>query len=584
MPHPMVYTLTVASLQPVHVRGHTYYRIVESRRINGKPRPVPVLYLGSADAMLARHRAEEQIRISSKSHGAVAAVWSVAADLGLTEVVDRHLKAFGRRVSRHRIDLGVVGAPPKKNDGLTVGQSLTLVAVGRACHATSKRGFAEWAASTTLNELARVDVQRLTSQHFWDQMDQIREVSIEAIERDVIQRVLQQFQVPLDTLLYDATNFYTFIASTNRRSHLARRGHNKQKRDDLRQVSVALLCTREHGIPLWHQTYEGQVTDTKSFDVAVPAVLRRMEELKIPIDTLTLVFDKGNVSRANQRRVDESKLHYLTGLTVASQKDLVARANQALSAVALSNEQTVMAYRTKETIWGRERTAVVLVSETLRDGQIKGILQHVASAKRWLTKLADTLDRGKQKRSRAAIEQDIKNRLKGRQHLREVLHYELRGEDPKLTLTYEFSQESLDRLARETLGRLILVTDRHDWSTREIIESYRIQAVIEALFAHLKDLDHVSLRPPFHWTDQKLRVHVLTCVWSHLLSRLLHLKAERAGVHLGSQEKLLDVLEKVRRATILRFTGHRGKPRLTTQLEELDPKIASLLPALGVGC
>lgn len=556
--------------------------------MNGKPRPVPVAYLGNADTLLARLRAEDEIRVSSRSHGAVGALWTLAAELGVAATIDRHLRASGRRTRQEgeRANPGSPPAPPRSNDGLSVGDSLTLIAIGRGCHATSKRGFAEWAASTTLGELARADTERLTSQHFWDQMDQLPVESIERIESDIVRAALERFQLPLDLLLYDATNFFTFIASTNRRASLATRGHNKQKRDDLRQVGVALLCTREHGIPLWHQTYEGKMADTKSFEVALPAVRQRLIDWQVDLDRLTIVYDKGNVSRANQRRVDGACFHYLTGLTVASQKELVAEANQKLKPVVLRNGESVMAYRAKRVIWKKARTVVVLVSEQLRQGQIRGILQHVETAQRWLSKLADTLKRGKQRRSRAAIERDIQNRLKGRQHLQDVLRFQLLGEDPQLSLTYEFSQADLDKLAAETLGRLVLATDRHTWSTSEIIESYRSQAAIEAVFAHMKDPDHVALRPQFHWTNQKLHVHVLTCMLGHLLARLLVLKAERAGTgtQFRSQERLLDTLEKIRKATILRVAGPRRKPRILARLEEVDPAVAALLPALGISC
>jgi hypothetical protein len=38
----------MASLQRVHVRGHTYWRIVESHRVGGKPRLSVVAHLGKA--------------------------------------------------------------------------------------------------------------------------------------------------------------------------------------------------------------------------------------------------------------------------------------------------------------------------------------------------------------------------------------------------------------------------------------------------------------------------------------------------------------------------------------------------------
>jgi transposase len=541
----------MASLHRTRVKGHSYWRIVESRRVNGKPRPVPIAYLGRAEDILARLQGAGELRVRSLSHGAVAALWALAQDLEIAETINQQLKTTGRRTRRPE-EAGQC-LPPRQRDGLTVGESLTLAAIGRAAHSTSKRGFAGWAQTTTLGDLAKVDVQRLDSQHFWDQMDQLPVESIEAIEREIVSKAVKKYELPLDTLLYDGTNFFTFIASTNKRADLAVRGHNKQKRDDLRQVSIAMLCTRHHGIPIWHRTYEGNVSDARSFEVALPFIRERLLQLQGSLEDLTLVYDKGNVSKANQQLVDASGFHYVTGLTVASQKQLVQKANLNLSPVVLDDDEPVPVYRTRHLIWGKKRTVVVLVSERLRDGQMRGVLQHAASAQKWLSRLADTLRRGKQRRSREAIELDIKRRLTGRQHLQEVIEYELTGAEPTLFLDHRFNSAAFQKLADETLGRLILTTDRHQWSTEDIIRCYRNQAAIEAVFAHLKDPEHIALRPQFHWTDQKLRVHVFTCVIGHILARLLLLKAQRAGARSKTQEHLLDELSKLRRATVLRL-------------------------------
>lgn len=577
-----VYNNIMASLQARRVRGHTYWHIVESRRVNGKPRPIPVAYLGKADDVLARLRAWETLRLRSQSHGAVAALWTVAQDLDIAGTIDRQLAATGRRLAGR--DRGRTGRRqgPMKNDGLSVGQSLTLASIGRACQATSKRGFSQWACTTTLGELARIDVERLTSQHFWDQMDQVPVESIAAMEREIVERVLSQLQLPVDTVLFDATNFFTFIASTNSRSKLPARGHNKQKRDDLRQVGVALLCSRHSGIPLWHQTYGGEVSDAKCFADVLPAIRQRLVELHRDVQSLTLIFDKGNVSRANQKLVDGSELHYVTGLTAASQHELVEHANSQLAPVELQDGQSVLAYREQRKIWGTERTAVVLLSERLRQGQMRGVLQHVASAERWLASLADTLRRGKQKRDSGRIQRDIEHRLHGRQHLAKVLHFQLTGDDRKLTLAYEFDHNAFEVLARDKLGRLVLITDRSEWSTAEIIDAYHGQSGIEAVFAHLKDPMHLALRPQFHWTDQKLHVHVFICMLGYLLARTLFVRAQRAGAPYASMESLLEALAQVRRATVVRPAPAKGRTRISRQLEDVDMTLASILPMLGI--
>src|SRR6266508_3237340 len=196
----------MASIQRFRVKGHSYWRIVESRRVNGKPGIRVLAYLGKANDLLARLRATESFSIRSLSHGAVAALSSLARELDVAGTIDRHLEVSGRR-SRRRPPRGT-RLPPRRNDGLSVGQSLLLASLGRACHATSKRGFASWARNTTLGELFGVDIERLSSQHFWDQMEQLPVATIAPIEREIIGRVVERFELPLETLLYDATNFF----------------------------------------------------------------------------------------------------------------------------------------------------------------------------------------------------------------------------------------------------------------------------------------------------------------------------------------------------------------------------------------
>jgi transposase len=315
----------------------------------------------------------------------------------------------------------------------------------------------------------------------------------------------------------------------------------------------------------------------------MPALRQRLVELHREVTSLTIVFDKGNVSRKNQKLVDESQLHYVTGLTAASQKDLVKKANPLLAPIELAGKQSVLGYRERRTIWGAERTTVVLLSERLREGQARGILQHVASAREWLNDLADTLRRGKQKRDPSQIRRDIENRLHGRQRLSEVLRFELLEEGKRLSLSYEFDQAAFEALKRDSLGRVVLITDRDDWSTAEIIDAYRGQSKIESVFAHLKDPMHVALRPQYHWTDQKMHVHVLTCVLGYLLAQCVFLRAQRAGAPYASMEALLDALGKIRRATVARSVNGRGGVRVTSQLEEIEPHLGAILPALGIG-
>jgi hypothetical protein len=133
-----------------------------------------------------------------------------------------------------------------------------------------------------------------------------------------------------------------------------------------------------------------------------------------------------------------------------------------------------------------------------------------------------------------------------------------------------------------TLGRVVLMTDHDAWSTAEIIAAYHGQSKIEAVFAHLKDPFHLALRPQFHWTDQKLHVHVFTCILGYVLACTVFRRAQRAGAPYASMESLLDALALVRRVNVARSATGKGPMRVTTQLEEIEPTLAPLLSNLGV--
>src|SRR2546430_6455155 len=73
-------------------RGNqTYYYLVESARVDGKPRIVSQQYLGSADevmAKLADQQAGAPARTQHKGFGDLAAVWSVMERLRVVDIVD----------------------------------------------------------------------------------------------------------------------------------------------------------------------------------------------------------------------------------------------------------------------------------------------------------------------------------------------------------------------------------------------------------------------------------------------------------------------------------------------------------------
>jgi len=96
-------------------------------------------------------------------------------------------------------------------------------------------------------------------------MNRLSEQDIEDIQERLVTRIEKAFGIDARILLYDTTNFFTFLATTNDRSDLAQRGHSKQKRHNLRQIGLALLVTRDFQISLFHKVYPGNIPDVSLF-------------------------------------------------------------------------------------------------------------------------------------------------------------------------------------------------------------------------------------------------------------------------------------------------------------------------------
>ena len=524
------WNIEMTSIQARVSRGKKYWSIVESRRVNGKPRTTIIEYLGTADTLLERLMKQKKPVLRSYSHGDSTALLNAALELGVVDIINKH------------VPRGKDGTRPIR-DNLTVGASLVLAALGRACSLTSKRGWYEWCKETSLEYCLKLSLKNLDSQHFWDQMHTLPEDQIEIIEEEVVKKMVTLYQPDLQTLFFDTTNFFTFIDSTNEKCTIAKRGKNKQKRGDLRQIGLALVTTRHEQFPLFHKTYEGNKNDVTVFKESFGDIVRRLRAISVELADITLVFDKGNNSKANFALLDaEESLHYVGSLVPSHFKELIHEANQNLIPINIEGKQ-VLAYKTTREIWGKKRTCVTFVSELLKDGQIRGVLQHLKKKYKALDEFQRIL-RGKKKFTTDEIKERIDSIIEA-PFAADILKVEMHS--PR-EFSYYCDFVVFAQLKNSVFGRQILVTDHHAWSIEEIILCYQGKTKIEYCFKNFKNPFHMALRPQFHWTDQKIKVHAFICVVAYLLAFVVFRKAKDTAHYPHDIDVLLDDLHSIRLA------------------------------------
>lgn len=561
----------MATLQKRKSHGQNYWYIVESRRVNGKPRPITLAYLGKAEDLLSRLDNQKSFDVKSYSHGDTFSLCKVAEELNIIEIINKHVRPT------------ISGTKPIR-DELTVGASLLLAAIGRACRPTSKMGWRDWAKSTSLEISLNQSMARLDSQHFWDQMNVISEESIEKIESEIVKKLVDSSGIKLDSLFFDTTNFFTYIDSMNERCELPQRGHNKQKRFDLRQIGMALLVSKDGQLPLFHKTYEGNKNDSTTFNENFQSLSTRLKAITNDIADVTIVFDKGNNSKENFKEIDNCPgLHYVAGLVSSYFKGLIEEANKNFQTMTIEGEE-IPVYRVKKEVWGQERTCVVTVSQQLKDGQIQGIHQHLEKKYKALGELKNQIESPKARKSFS--EEELTERLKKiirGQFIDEILKYEIiKLDNQKTSFTYNLDNEAFEWLKENILGRKIHTTNRHSWSNEEICLAYRGQANVEFAFRNLKNPFHAAIRPQFHWTDQKIKVHFLICIIGYLLTSYLYLKIKSVRPSSYSMNKMMEDLKTIRLTSFIEKKDGKGLPKTDYKLEKINSELKPIADALAI--
>lgn len=522
----------MATIQKKTSRGHTYWQIVESRRVNGKPRPIVLMHLGTAEGLMRRLQKGPGKPLKAKiiEFGALAALWNIALELDLAGTIDRHVQ--------------------KRNQGLSCGNYMLLAALNRCVAATSKSSLYNWYRKTVLHRLMPLSKRSLAPQRFWDHMDCLDEKTISAIEEELAGRLVEDYKIDLKTLLFDATNFDTFIDSQTK-CDLPQRGHAKSKRKDLRILGLALLVSTDFHVPLLSHLYPGNHNDTTMFSAVTEGLVARYCQFGKECEHITLVFDGGNTSKNNMEEIDKGPYHFITSLTITYHKDLLDIPLRKFQSFPEPRLDGTTAHRTKKVIWGKERTVVVTRSERLLKGQIAGITHALQKKRAALRQLASKLYRSQKPgaRGKGYTRESLQKRLDSitsGQYVSDILKTRIMEPDGYLDFVFWTDAKAYKKLKRTRLGKRILCTDNHDWSTEEIILGSRAQSHVEDAFKQMKNPHWVSFSPVFHWTDQKLRVHAFYCVVALMLSSLLQRKAAQAGIKLTIPalfEELADIKE-----------------------------------------
>jgi len=467
----------------------------------------------------------------------------------------------------------------KREQGFSVGAYITLLAINRAVALNSKSQVRKWFDKTVLSRQFPDISESLTTQNILNQMEYLDEEIIRRIEEKVCKKLYSEFGLKSDCFLFDPTNFFTYIREYKKNT-IAQRGHNKRKRNDLRQVSMSLLVTREEcNVPLMHETYEGNVPDALHFKQVLALMERRFKAIGLALPEITLVFDKGNNSEDAYKFLDSKRIHFVSSIRPSM------KVSKPLLDVPLSkyeelwtkkNGRKVFGYRTTTTAYlGKQNILIATFDEdtfVLQEHNLEeGITKAILKLEEFIRVQLNTKPQWKDPKSVVdKIERDI---LKNKK-LRSIIVISVGEISNGLKITWK-----IDDLAREEylkdLGKSIIFSSRDEWSTLKIVKTYRAQIDVERQFKELNKRDRISVMPMYVWTDQMIRAHLFISVLALLLSNLLYRKIQLAGIS-HSKDMCFEALEEIKEIRL--YYNDKDPPEvLLTRMSALQRKLFNIL-------
>jgi transposase len=359
----------------------------------------------------------------------------------------------------------------------------------------------QWFERTDLNMLLEID--RVTEKRLLTALNSLEEQNIEVLQRKIFEAVQKKYQLNCSGVIYDVTNTYLY----GTRCPLGKPGHDKEGVKGRPLVQIGLGVTMEHGIPMFHKVFDGNVHDSKTLQDLIFQL--KYYEVKNRL----FVYDRGISSSKNIRDIKDLQCDSLCGLPIRGGLKKILRKTLAQNTfIHFSNRvhlnKTIFyVVPLPHTIDGVKGTLALCFNEQQRKDLRESRYDEIENAQRLLSK-------GQK------IKAGLGKFFDGRGQIVDALVAE----------------------AEEFDGYSCIFSSR-DLSKEAMVHLYFDKDLIEKAFRTLKGV--TRLQPIRHWLYNRVIAHVFICYLSYLLLSLLKYHLRQISVSPEEALRELSTMYKV---------------------------------------
>jgi transposase len=404
-----------------------------------------------------------------------------------------------------------------KRETVSWAEVIAILVIGRLCEPSSELHVAErWYRTTALEDLLGVSTEQIYDERLYRALDRLLPHK-EDIEKHLVKRLGELFNLDYDLLLYDVTStYFEGVADPA----IAKRGYSRDHRPDCVQVNIALVVSRE-GMPLGYEIFSGNTTDVTT----VKQIVENMEQRFGKVNRVW-VMDRGMVSAQNIAWLNATGRRYVIGTARAELGRFAKELADKTDWRQLREDIEVKICRGpdgSETFLLCRSASRMEKEKAMHERFSKRIEEGLHSLARRIEKSQTPLDRG-------ALERQIGRLLE--RNSRACARYSIALSEDASTpagLSLKWSTRAeWDTWADLSEGTYILRSNIHDWTDEELWKTYIQLSEAEAAFRIQKS--DLCLRPIWHHKQGRIKAHILICFLAYVLWKTLQQWQSRAGL------------------------------------------------------
>jgi transposase len=532
-------------IKTISVKNRKYLQLVESVRKGNKVRQVFIAHLGNVKqdqesllkiaSSIIKHCNEKSV-IDSDS------IIKSASEYGKVLVCEKLFKDSGLECFLGEKISQLKG---KKKYYISLPHIKAMV-YNRLCNPRSKYSILRWLEDVhidgiTLPEVVNEEEQKSFAEVCYKNMDFLIKHK-EGIEALLFDKIKQLFDDDIEVIMYDITSVYF---EGDGPQELAEFGHSRDEKRNNKQIVIGVVMA--NGFPIAYEIFRGSTKDSKTLQQIVEKLRQ-----KYKIKRIVFVADSGLLTEDNMQYLEKNDYEYI----------ICAKRRRS------ENWQEIFAgwEKNAKEIQDDDGEKILSWSENKKDGrrlilcesehrlyheqQMRESIMNIVRAK--LQRLERMVKDGKVKHPDLIIKRAEKILNRKRAHW----YFEYTVGKGKFTW-----QENTKRIEKEKFveGKFFLITNNKEMKGESLILTYKDLWMIERGFRTLKNF--IRVRPIFHWKKQRVEAHVLLCMISLFMEKLLQKKINDAKKR-WSASRVLDSLRTIKIAKVQ--TGEKIETKFTT--------------------